>query len=417
MNRNSTLGVCMVCAVSLGMASYKFYVGGDATASIVESHGGTAIVAARQDLTSHVTVSGVLHNRTLHRIYSQTDGAVKYFRSKLGDDVKKGATLLEFDPEPMRREERKISAQNNVLRVETEFLVRELALHKQKAGREASELADALQLAKEEAEQAQQAFERGMISDAERRKKRMKVEELERQRELANVAAKQAERRIGIEEQKLDLRGRELGATREELRTRAGSLKVVSPADGRIVSVSEKLSPGNGTDTVVPLRTGEFIVGIAEQDRYAIRLILSEKEVLQVRQGSSVRFVQKSGGARGSGVVRTISGPADVSPGAVSTFAAEIDVAEVEGNIVVGGRVECKILVAERKAVVAIPMETIGFNRGQPYARVIERDKIVPRQLQLGADDGKLVEIQAGISEGEQVLRSPIAPKSGTGTE
>ena len=170
-------------------------------------------------------------------------------------------------------------------------------------------------------------------------------------------------------------------------------------------------APSRGTVTAlltvpgVPVDTSTPIARVAELDRLAVSVDLSEFDVAQVKQGmKAVVNVDALGGKSFSGKV-LFAALTGTDTGGIVTFPVKVGLAR-RGGLRPGMNVSVRIIVAQRRDVVQVPLEAVsGADSDEPTVTVVDADgKESERPVELGLANNKSVEIVKGLKAGEEVL-------------
>ena len=101
-------------------------------------------------------------------------------------------------------------------------------------------------------------------------------------------------------------------------------------------------------------------------------------------------------------------------------YKAEIAIENAVRDLRPGMSASVEILVAELEDVHYVPVQSIFLDGGETIAFVKLDGRVETREVEVGLDDGKLVEVKSGLEEGELVLLSAPAgfePRPGTEQE
>jgi hypothetical protein len=171
----------------------------------------------------------------------------------------------------------------------------------------------------------------------------------------------------------------------------ADRLTVHAPAAGTVTSLLGV--PGGPADPATPIAT------VADLRHLAVSVDLSEFDVAKVRRGQqAIVGVDALGGRqlRGTVLFQALTG---LDNGGVVTFPVRVTLIQVAG-VRPGMNVSVKIVVAQRRGVVRIPLEAANGDT----VTVVEGGRQSKRQVKLGLADNKQVEVRAGLRPGERVL-------------
>ena len=193
----------------------------------------------------------------------------------------------------------------------------------------------------------------------------------------------------------------------ESARVAAGLLTVRAPVAG---VVTELLAArGAPVDGLTPVAV------VLDLDRLAVNLSLSEFDAAQVKRGlEAVVRVDALGGRSYSGRVLTPA-LAGSDAGGVVTFPVRVSLLRAARGLKPGMNVSVRIVVAERRNVVRIPLDAVARDdEGRPVVSVlVGEEETVERHVRLGLANNKDVEVVKGLRAGERVL----LPEPDTGGE
>ncbi len=193
----------------------------------------------------------------------------------------------------------------------------------------------------------------------------------------------------------------------DSARVAAGLLTVRAAAAGVVTELLA--APGAPVDALTPIAT------VLDLERLAVNLSLSEFDAAQVRRGlKAVVRVDALGGRSYPGRVLTPA-LAGSDAGGVVTFPVRVSLLHGARGLKPGMNVSVRIVVAERRNVVRVPLEAVSRDDDdRPVVSVLTAgDEAVERHVRLGLANNKDVEIVKGLRPGERVL----LPEPDTGGE
>jgi HlyD family secretion protein len=191
----------------------------------------------------------------------------------------------------------------------------------------------------------------------------------------------------------------------------------VKAAKARLVSarVAQRLltvrAPDSGTVTSLltvrgaPVDATTPIASVVDLDHVAVNVDLSEFDVAQVKLGlRALVRVDALGGKAFAGKV-LYAAPVGNDASGIVTFPVRVSLHRGDG-VRPGMNVSVKIIVAQRRHVIVVPLEAVSRNdEDQPIVLVLGRGgEAVPRKVKLGLANNKSVEIRRGLRVGERVL-------------
>lgn len=191
----------------------------------------------------------------------------------------------------------------------------------------------------------------------------------------------------------------------ESARATQQLLTVRTPTTGTVRAVL--------TAVGAPVDTSTPIAAVADLESLEVSVDLSEFDVAQVRRGmKSVVSVDALGGESFPGKVRFVALAGSDASGVV-TFPVQVSLTETDG-VRPGMNVSVRIIVAQRKNVIQVPVEAVSGEDEEAFVNVLdEAGEPVARKVVLGLANNKRVEIVKGLREGELVVLPEAEAASG----
>jgi RND family efflux transporter MFP subunit len=235
------------------------------------------------------------------------------------------------------------------------------------------------------------------------------------------------EARAGLDKARADVlaaRARVAVAEADARRVEAlfGYAKVVAPFEGAVTA--RNVDTGHLT---VPGGSADPLFVVARTDRVRISVGVPEADAPLIDRGDRAEVrLQVLGGRVFEGTVTRTSWALDPT---TRTLRAEIDLENPEGVLRPGLYAYATIIAAERPGALTVPTTAVVRDGARTYLVVVADGRAHRRDVELGLDDGRLVEIASGLREGETVVRAeagglaedqpvvaePAAKTSGTG--
>lgn len=91
----------------------------------------------------------------------------------------------------------------------------------------------------------------------------------------------------------------------------------------------------------------------------------------------------------------------------IKVFNTEVHVDDVSPELRPGYTCKVEIIIAQYEDVISVPLQTVQLVRGKPTVYVVTDRGAVPRVVEVGMDNNRLVHIKSGLEEGERVLLAP----------
>ena len=179
-------------------------------------------------------------------------------------------------------------------------------------------------------------------------------------------------------------------------------LTVRAPSAGTVTSLLT--SRGAPVDTTTPILT------VADLDRLAASVELSEFDVAKVRRGLKATVsVDALGGQTLPGLV-LFAAPTGSDNGGVVTFPVQVGLSK-GASLRPGMNVSVRIFVARKNDVLQVPLEAVSRDEDPPTVTVIDdAGEETDREVELGLANNESVQIVEGLRAGEQVVLPEAAP-------
>ena len=175
-------------------------------------------------------------------------------------------------------------------------------------------------------------------------------------------------------------------------------------------------SPISGVITELDATVGDMagttsLATVTSFDEMKVEIKINEYDIEGVDVGDKVNLTIDATGDQYEGTITYISREATVSNG-VSYFSADV---EFDGDDKARGgmSVEAKLIVTDLKDILLIPKDAVRTAAdGSAYVLVPSTDAkgketTAQQTIEIGATDGKNVEVTSGLSEGDTILYTP----------
>ena len=180
-----------------------------------------------------------------------------------------------------------------------------------------------------------------------------------------------------------------------------GFEKVVAPFDGEITSRAVDV----GTLVTADQSSGTPMFSIARTNVLRVQVYVPQEYVFALRDGDAATItVPQLPGRVFHGTVARNAGALETN---TRTLLAEVDVDNADHALSPGLYGIVHLQQRSDTPVVSVPSEAIIFNPGGLNVAVVENGKVALRHLNVLADDGANVQVQAGIKPGDKVILSP----------
>lgn len=315
------------------------------TAEAVVTVGPENIAVARlTEIRSGPAVSGSLEPEQSATVRAEIGGSVLRTYAEAGERVKRGQLLARLDDNSVQEDF--LSARSALRTAET-----------------------ALALARRNQERTERLEQAGALA--------------ERDLETARLEVTNAEGALA------DARAR-LSNAQEQLE----DTRVRAPFDG---IVSER--PADAGDVV---QVGAALFSIVDPSRLRLEASVPAERIGRLRPGTEVEFSVTGIDRRITGKIERINPVVDPSTRQVLIY---VSVPNPERALVAGLFAEGRI-ATESKQAVAVPVSAVDDRGNTPTLHVLKGGRIAETQVRLGLRDeaAELIEIEAGVSQGDTVL-------------
>lgn len=368
MKFNKWLGLSLL-AVAVGVAVW--FVGKNETAEQV--HYLTETVK-RQNLDKTVLATGTVRANQRIEVGAQVSGKIQRIYVSLGQAVRSGELIAEIDSRNQQNSFDKAQAQLAVYR--TQLKAKQTALS----------------VAQANYQRYSKLYQQksGSLSDLDSAKSTLAaaqaaVDELNSQIQIAEISVRDAS---------LDL----------------GYTKITSPIDGVIVSI-----PMSEGQTVNANQSSPTIVQVADLSKMQVKMEIAEGDISQVKKGQAVEFnTLAEPQRRYRGEIESLD-PAltSLSDNNYSEKSGNTDAVYYYANVLVDNRdqslrigmtTQSKVVIAQKNDILTVPTSAIKKQSQHYVVSVLEGDKAVEKEIQIGLQNSQYTEVVAGLTEGEAVI-------------
>ncbi len=172
----------------------------------------------------------------------------------------------------------------------------------------------------------------------------------------------------------------------------------ISPIDGTVVSKGikqfQEISPGSQTFVIEDLTKMRITVGIPESEITGVK----EKNTAEVTFGTFPGRIWKG----------TLVSFSRRSSEQNLSYEAEIEIDNMDGTILSGSTAKVKLLRNIHKNQLVIPVETLKTMGNKSYAMVLDKDKIVRREVVTGSSNSTDIIALSGLNDGDVIVKEGI---------
>lgn len=341
-------------------------------------------------------------------VAAKVDGRVVELTAKEGDLVRAGQVLARLEDRELRARLHQAESAVGVAKArldEARSGARRQELEEARAGVEGAQAQ--LALATDQQARAQRLFDSGVAPRAE-------LDDARRAVDLRTAQVKAAKERLGLLEagprketvEAAEAAHREAQATLEYVRAQLQNLVVPSPMSGRVIAKFHERGQ--------VVRAGEPLYTVADSQRLLVRAEVDETDLGKIRVGLlAIITADAFPGRKITGTIDKIAwrvgrkrirtdNPAEITD--VKVLEAEIPI-EATPDFPIGMGMEVRIATGKKDRALLIPRVAVARRGPSLVVSVVAKDgKVEDRPVQLGAFEGKHVEVVAGLAPGEAVV-------------
>lgn len=424
----------------------------------------------RSDLVVSVSASGTVQPASQVEVKSRATGVVKEVYSREGEVVREGQVLVLIDDPDARsavreaqaalqaaqarlaqaqaqRRSQAAQARAEVAQAEALLAAARARLRKLVAGAQPQEVAQAeesvrsaeaeLVLRQQELERVQQLFREGFVPAQQLDQAQAAVvsaqaahrSALERLNQLrggptpedvreAEAAVRQAEAQLQQARARLldDLvRQQEIAAARAAVEQARASLRnaqdrlaesrIRAPVSGIVARRSVEI----GQSVIGTAQGGTPVMTLAVTDPLFVQVLVDEVDIARIHVGMPATVRADALPDRTfEGRVEAIAASAQVTNNVVQ-YEVTVRIRDPQGVLRLGMTAQAEFRLLERRGVLVVPREAVRGERSF-LVLVVHGEDLVPRPVALGETDGRMVEIRAGLREGEVVYLGEERP-------
>jgi HlyD family secretion protein len=340
---------------------------------------------AKGDIKAYLSTTGTIKSKNSKDYYS-LQGKVKKVNVKVGDLVKQGDVLIEYDVQDPN-----------------------LAVKQAQIQYENAQLAKQIQINSNNDVKAKMADLDNQISDLDKnieeaKKNSLSTSALEAQRAqlkasrdalkvpFASEQLKQSDNSIALAKINLDNAKQNLSKSQD---------KIISDIDGVVTS----------------LTAVEGVTGMGSQPAVAVQDIQNLKVLVSVGKYDANRIavgqeaIIKNGNKEYKGKVSAVDPAAKKTvsaAGSDTTLGIEIDIVEKAEDLKIDFDTDVDILLGEVAGTIKVPAESIRTNKeDKTFVYTIEDGKAVEKEVKLGLQSDMEAQILEGVKEGDKVILNP----------
>ena len=150
------------------------------------------------------------------------------------------------------------------------------------------------------------------------------------------------------------------------------------------------------------LRPGDELFTVADYDPLVARIYLPERDVIELEEGREVRIALAANAEISfTGRIRQIAPVVDTATGTVKVT---VEAVRPPAGVRPGAFVSIGIVREQHPTALLLPRESVIRELRAAHVFVTEDDTAVKKAVELGIEEGDLVEVLSGVAEGDKVV-------------
>lgn len=349
-------------------------------------------------------------------LYARVGGYVKKLYVDMGDQVEEGQKLAEIDvPDLLKAYERQ---EAEVMRLQSEKgrcdAAIEVAKAKVELGQAGVMEAEARVAAdRSEHQRIEQLVESGAVTQRLRDEtlSRLQASEAALSSQKANLNVAQAELRMAQATAQAAQAAGKVGEKQlEELGISIGYATLRAPFKG--VVTQRAVDPGDLIQSAQSSSRGEkkALFTIAQIDKVRVQVPIPQRDAALADVGDKAQFTYEA--LRGKALEGTISRLSKSLDRITRTMMVEVDFPNADGRLLPGLFGQMTIVLEERTDRLVLPAACIHNeeNGGECHVYVVDSsDKVQQVPVTTGFDDGRQIEVTAGLNGNERVVTGMLS--------
>ncbi|WP_027632271.1 efflux RND transporter periplasmic adaptor subunit [Clostridium hydrogeniformans] len=344
------------------------------------------------DITSLVNTTGVIKSKE-HKEYFSAQQKVTKINVKVGDEVKKGDVLIEFDNGDLNNSLNQAQLQYDNAVLQKKELENQVGLYDSKI-KDTENKINSLEDKKKQLVEGTMGKEDLVKKEIEGIT--MQIEQLKREKAAIQPISKE---KVKLAENQVDMGKSSLEATKSKLDSLGGS--IIAEFQGIITEINA--SVGGVTNPAAPTLILENINSL----KLSLSLSKSEAEKIKKDQRAIIHGKDKNYHGEVSFISPTAKKIKSLN-GEDTYVETEVEFLDNPENIKINFDMDADIVTGEKKDVLLIPTEALKMEKDEKYVVYILNDEIIEeRAVQVGIQSELNIEILSGVNEGEKVVLNP----------
>lgn len=389
--------ICLTIVVAVGVCVYAF------KDSINSNNSYEVYSPVNQDIKEEIDETGEVFSKRVMTVYDNLSQKVKKLNVNIGDSVKKGDVLLEYDNtydlqiSQLNAQLERISANYNEIAKGADFeSLSNLKLT-------INTINNNLEYANDNYERLKKMYDESIITKQELDKAKLEIESLQNQLESANNNYSLLSKGISNNIKKqYDAQTEEVLLSIKLLEKAKENCFVKAEFDGVVTELN--VSEGSMTNI------RDVVIEVSDMNNMCIHIDLLADEALKVKENMEVVCVDSDENVIISGLKidkiypKAFSKISDLGV-EQKRIRTEVNLNEKMDNIKLGMELDVKIILNKINSAVTIDKNDVFELDGKKYVTVLRDNKKIDVEVKTGIENGELIEILSGLQKTDEIVK------------
>jgi RND family efflux transporter MFP subunit len=362
----------------------------------------------QRDLEVILSFTGDILPNQQTGIFAKTSGYIRAIHADKGQFVKAGQVLVEVEPTEMQLafEQARAalaSAQAGLQVARTNLESARANLLNQQANLAKAQAV--LDNDRRQAERMAELFGKGLVSAQDRDNARTLYESSQAGLRAQEAQVQAGKVQITTNESQVQLAETQIEQQRVAMRMaqmRLDDTRITAPFAGYISQRNLDVGAALSSQAAATSNASVAILTLQDINPVKVQMEVSERDVPRVKVGNPVRLaVDAYPDRRFSGTVARVVHSLDPR---TRTMGVEVEIPNPGLALKPGMYGRVQLVLDVQRGALLVPLEALIGSETQPAVLVVKNGKVVTQTVQLGAQDGPVVQITKGLQPDDQVI-------------
>lgn len=388
MKKKIIIGIVVVAAIG-GLVAFRF--AGGKKVSYVNIKAATV---SQGDVKAYLSTTGTIKSKNT-KDYYPLQGKVKKVNVKVGDAVKQGQVLVEYEVQDANAAVKQAQIQYDNAVLQKKMLVNNNNDIKSKIADLDKKIADTdTQIAAAEKSPLAQTPDGQKALSGLQTQKSSYQQQKESLKPISTEQFKQADNSVALAQISLDSAKSNLSKSQD---------KIISDIDGVITAV-------NVVEGVSSMTAGaQAAVTVQDLSNLKVELSVGKYDSSRIQIGQEA--IVKNGGKDYKAKVSEVDPAAKKTvsaTGSDTTLGAEVDILDKPEGLKVDFDADVDVLIGQANSTVKVPAESIKTDKtGKSVVFIVQGDKAVQKEVKLGIQSDMEAQVVEGVKAGDKVILNP----------